>query len=136
MELPNLDLSNLIIGGVSLAPIIFLLVEGLKRANVLTTRDHILAAVVTLATAGYALSLVAQANPAIAPVFALVLQLGQALLSILVPAGSAVLIHRAARAARNKPVPPGIEFRPVYSPKPANPFAEAEQQTKRKGGKG
>ena len=99
MELPNLDLTHLVIGGVSLAPIIFLIVEGLKRIGVLTTRERILAAVVTLATAGYALSLVAQANPALAPVFARALELGQALLSILVPAGSAVLLHRAARAA-------------------------------------
>jgi len=98
MELP-FDLTHLVIGGVSLAPIIFLIVEGLKRAGLLKTSNAVLAAVVALASAGYALSLVAQANPAAAPVLALVLQLGQALLSILVPAGSAVLLHRAARAA-------------------------------------
>ena len=131
MDLPNLDLTPLVIGGVSIAPIIFLAVEGLKRAGVLTTPNRILAAVVGLATAGYALFLAAQANPAIAPVLALVLQLGQALLSILVPAGSAVLIHRAARAARRKG-PLGVEIRPVYSGRPQNTFVEEERAARKK----
>jgi len=93
------DLTGLVVGGVSLAPIIYLAVEGLKRVGLLSTSQRVLIAVGLLATLGYGLSLVAQAVPDAAPLFAAVLKFGQALLSVLAPAGSAVLLHRAARAA-------------------------------------
>jgi len=103
--MPELDLSNLVIGGVSVAPIIYLVVAGLKRTGRLNTPDKTIAVVVGLATLAYVVKLAAQAYPAVEPVLVALLQLGQALLGILAPAGASVLIHRASKAARQPASP-------------------------------
>lgn len=118
--MPELDLSNLVIGGVSIAPIIFLVVQLVKRSGLLDTPNKVLAVVVGLAVLAYGGMLLSEAFPAIAPVLGLVLQLGQALLVILIGAGSSVAIHRGYRAAARKP---GSSTYPTPSGR-LNPYAE------------